>query len=281
MCGVFGYVNYGGLIDDVQIKEIYLALSKECSIRGASASGVSYVEQKELKVQKSPCDITRADYHIPWNAVTVMAHCRYDIQNNHGVNQNNHPFLGKTLNNIPYALAHNGILADMRTIREQYHLSDTEIETDSYGAVQLLNTMDCVDISHLKLLCESLNGSYTFTILDGDNNLFLCRGDVPIFLIHFREYKLYLYISTRDLFEAAIKRTDLDYIYRTNNVEIHRSPVTVLHVNQGDIVQITRHGELKKGSFVFREEKAICHNWYMHQIVSTPRLEQQISHLNN
>lgn len=281
MCGIFGYINYGELIDNEQMEKIYLALSKECSIRGGLASGISYVSQGKILIQKAPCDITRAGFSIPRDTITLMAHCRFDILNNYMMNINNHPFLGRTANDVPYAFAHNGILAEIRQLRDRYDLAETDIETDSYGAVQLLNTLDEVNIENLKYLCERVDGSYAFTILDGENNLYLCRGDVPIFLVHFKEYKLYLYISTRDLFEAAISNTELDYAYRTNNVEARQSPVSIIHLQKGDIVRITQEGELSRGCFEYREERAIYHNWYMHQIISTPVLEQQLSYLNN
>jgi|AGTN01.2.fsa_nt_gi Glucosamine 6-phosphate synthetase, contains amidotransferase and phosphosugar isomerase domains len=282
MCGLFGYVNYGELLKPSQIKKIYCSLAEVCRARGTHASGIAYVAPcSGLAVQKKAKDIVRSGFSYPNEATTLMAHCRLAIWDDYMDNRNNHPYSGRTTDGTEYALAHNGILADLRSIRERTGLPDPEIRIDSYGAVQLLNTKDTLDMQSLKSVCESLEGSYALTILDEFKNLYLCRGDVPLFLVHFRKPKLYVYISTRDLFEKAIAGTALNNDYKINNVETGEDDVGIVPLSKGDIVRISPDGELNRVCFRFNEKKAIHHNWYMHQLTQSPRLKRQLEQLNN
>jgi hypothetical protein len=130
-------------------------------------------------------------------------------------------------------------------------------------------------------MCEALQGSYAFTILSESGDLYLCRGDVPVYLVHFKPLKLYVYTSTRDLFERAISKSSLDELYQLNNPELKESPVNIIHTRKGDIWKITYTGELSHGTFTFHESSAIKRNWYMHTVIETPELLAQIESLNN
>jgi glutamine phosphoribosylpyrophosphate amidotransferase len=234
-----------------------------------------------IVIRKKPGSLVNAELSAPGDVKSLMAHCRLSLQGDQDFNDNNHPFYGVTRDSTSYALAHNGVLSGLRDMRARYSIPDSPIETDSYGAVQLLNRSESLDLESLRSVCEDLSGSFLFTILDERNNLYLCRGDVPVFLIHFSELELYLYVSTRDLFEQAIRGTILDDLYVTSNIEIGMSPASLVPVGKGEIVKISSEGNVERCCFNFNEEGAIKHNWYMHQIVGNHELEMQIKNLNN
>ncbi|MDR1493029.1 MAG: hypothetical protein LBT05_09950 [Planctomycetaceae bacterium] len=281
MCGIWGYVNYGDRLNENQIAEIYTAFSNVCITRGKHACGIAYVSGGVLSVKKAPTDLVSANFSYPANVKMLMAHCRLSLQKNYSNNNNNHPFCGQTFDGVKYAVEHNGILRDLRKIRRQFHLAKTEISTDSYLIAQILNTKSRLNLQTLKEVCETLRGSFSFTVLDEKNNFYVCRGDVPIYIIHFKKLKLYLYISTRDLFEQAAATTDLWFDYKSSNLELSAGSVNLVPTNKGTILQISPDGNLARETFIFQEEKAIRHNWYMHEITKTEELQQQLANLEN
>ena len=68
-----------------------------------------------------------------------MGHTRMTTQGSAKKNYNNHPFFG-CVKGKRFALAHNGVLWNDRGLRHTKHLPKTKIQTDSYVAVQLLNS---------------------------------------------------------------------------------------------------------------------------------------------
>lgn len=93
-------------------------------------------------------------------------------------NYNNHPFPGRT-GAVDFALAHNGVLYNDVALRDSLHLPKTKIQTDSYIAVQLLQRQNRLDFSSLRNMAEQVSGSFTFTVLDGADNLYFVKGDNP------------------------------------------------------------------------------------------------------
>jgi glucosamine 6-phosphate synthetase-like amidotransferase/phosphosugar isomerase protein len=284
MCGIFGYVYYGA---DAAISrsctrmKLYRALAEASLVRGRHASGIAYVEGSELIVQKKPRDIISADYSFPDETRVLIGHCRLTLFDNYDNNANNHPFRGETQDGKSFALMHNGILADLAKLRRVHGLPATNIETDSYAAAQLLNQAKEINLDSLRAMCEALHGSYIFTLLDENSNLYLLRGDVPVYLVHFKDEELYLYASTRDIFEAAILPSDLGLAYQTNNIDLARSRVERIVLERGDILKIAVDGGITRTRFRFNEDRAIYHNWYAHEITETAEMKEQIKNLGN
>ena len=115
-------------------------------------------------------------YRIPDDVHYVMGHTRMTTQGNEKYNYNNHPFLGKT-DNTDFALAHNGVLYNDEILKYREHLPETKIETDSYVAVQLIEKKRTLGTDSLKFMAEQLQGSFTITVLDENNNLHFVKGD--------------------------------------------------------------------------------------------------------
>ncbi|MDR3233749.1 MAG: hypothetical protein LBT46_08835 [Planctomycetaceae bacterium] len=281
MCGIFGYINYGDFLSNSQAAEIYSAFAEVCIVRGNHAAGIACFAAGKLYIKKDRTDLVQANFSYPHNTKILNAHCRMSIQNNYFCNENNHPFCGQTLNGTQYAAEHNGILMNLRELRQQFQLPLTDISTDSYFIVQLLNTKQSLSRRTLKEVCEVLQGSFVFTVLDDNGIFYICRGDVPVYVIHFKKWKLYVYISTRDLFERSAALTFLWNSYKTSNLESSKSEVHLVPLHKGHIIGIAPDGGLTRETFIFQDDKAIKHNWYLHEITETDELKQQLANLNN
>ena len=59
-------------------------------------------------------------------------------------------------------------------------LPKTKIETDSYIAVQLLESQKQLDEESIKYMAEKVDGSFSFTVLTEHNTLWLIKGDSPL-----------------------------------------------------------------------------------------------------
>ena len=75
------------------------------------------------------------------------------------------------------SLAHNGVLYNDYRLKITEHLPETKIETDSYVAVQLIEKKRTLNADSLKFMAEQLEGSFTITVLDENNNLHFVKGD--------------------------------------------------------------------------------------------------------
>ena len=122
-------------------------------------------------------------------------------------------------------------------VKAQYKLPDTPIETDSYVAVQMLEQYKTIDSSTLKEVSEAMRGSFVFTILRDDNTLFLVRGNNPITLYYYPELGLYVYASTKEILDKALKLCC-----------IKGYPISY-KINEGDIVRIDADGEISVTQF--------------------------------
>lgn len=138
----------------------------------------------------------------------------------------------------PFTLAHNGVLHNDRALRRELHLPKTKIETDSYVAVQLLERESRIDFDSLQKMAEALRGSYTITVLDGQNNLYIVRGNNPMCVYHFQRAGFYLYASTKGILDRAVARLHLT---KESHLEVSLA--------SGDILRIGANGSLKRGHF--------------------------------
>ncbi len=102
-------------------------------------------------------------------------------QGNEKFNYNNHPFAG-IAGDTSFAFAHNGVLWNDRELRKDKLIPDTHIETDSYAACQLIEQQNKLDFDSLKYMAETVEGNFTFTVLDDNNSLYILKGSNPMFL---------------------------------------------------------------------------------------------------
>ena len=166
-----------------------------------------------------------------------MGHTRLTTQGSEKKNYNNHPFLASA-GTGSFALAHNGVIRNDRLLRKQEQLPATKIETDSYIAVQLLARSSEISMDSLRDMAERLEGSFSFTVLDDQNNLYFVKGDSPLCLYHYPEIGAYLYASTKPILERALQQLPFAL---DNPIQIP--------LNCGEILQITAEGEERRETF--------------------------------
>lgn len=236
MCAIFGFLDYGKKVSASTLKRLLRALSVAAESRGTDATGISYVNNGNIVTFKKAKPAHKVKLYFPKETTAVIGHTRFTTQGSEKHNYNNHPFEGIT-DTHSFALAHNGVLYNDSELRREKTLPDTQIETDTYIAVQLLEKENAVDNNSIKSMAESVRGSFVFTILRDDNTLFLVKGDNPITLLHFPEFGLYIYASTTAILNVALKAVKL--AGRCEEVP----------VNDGNIIRIDSDGKLSVSNF--------------------------------
>ena len=236
MCAIFGFLDYGKKASASTLKRLLRALSVAAESRGTDATGISYVNNGNIVTFKKAKPAHKVKLYFPKDTTAVIGHTRFTTQGSEKHNYNNHPFEGST-DTHSFALAHNGVLYNDSELRLEKALPDTQIETDTYIAVQLLEKENAVDSKSIKSMAEAVRGSFVFTILRDDNTLFLVKGDNPITLLHYPELGLYIYASTTAILTAAMKAVKL--AGRCEKVP----------VNDGDIIRIDSDGKLSVSTF--------------------------------
>jgi len=241
MCAITGFLNYGHKIPHHVLLHLVKALTVAAECRGTDATGISYVNNGEMVTYKKPKPAHKLKFRFPQDTTAVICHNRMTTRGSELHNYNNHPFEGYA--DKPFALAHNGVIYNDTELRKQHYLPEPKIETDSYIAVQLLEEQRSIGFESVKTMAEELLGSYTFSILDADNTLWLVKGSNPLYLVHFPDLNLYVYASTQEIMNKVLKTTHLKK-FRHN----------VIETSEGDIIRIDCFGILQRGQFTPKEE---------------------------
>ena len=229
MCCLFGIYAYRGSLTAVQKRRLISSLATASEARGTDATGIAYNCDGHLAVYKRPWPAHLMRFRLPENVRCVMGHTRMTTQGDEKQNCNNHPFVGTS--GMPFALAHNGIIYNDKELRQERKLPDTNIETDSYIAVQLLEQQGKLNFSTIRTAAEALEGTLTLTILDGRDNLYIIKGNNPLTLYHFPRLGLYVYASTEAILKKGLKK---GFPHADRPVEVV--------MKEGDILRIDRHG---------------------------------------
>lgn len=237
MCSLFGYLDYQGIMPHRLARKLCQSLAVAAEDRGTDAAGISYVRDGEIVIYKRPKAAHKLHFDPPEGTRAVMGHTRLTTQGSEKKNQNNHPFYGKTPD-ISWSLSHNGCLFNDATLRKEKKLPATNIETDSYVAVQLIESQGRLDFDSLRYMAEAVRGSFTFSLLDADNSLYFVKGSNPLCLIHFKDLGIYVYASTDKIAEKALKR-----------VGLHKFAYEQICTDEGDIIKIDKNGNLTRSQF--------------------------------
>lgn len=244
MCGLYGFSYYG----DKTVKDLYKltnALAEQSAQRGTDATGIAFNDKGKLAV----CKEGKSAYSILFkhsdNIKALTGHTRHSTQGSEKKNYNNHPFYGQA-GKTRFALAHNGVIGNDDMLRRSYKLKKTKIETDSYIAVQLLEYKKCLDMKSIRFMAEALTGSFSFSILDNMNNLYLVKGDSPLSILHFPEYRMYVYASTEEILWRALIDTFLFDVIKSGKYED-------VPIREGDILKIQPDGKIDKGKFNYTD----------------------------
>lgn len=236
MCALFGWLDYKGIVSCKLLKKLTQALANASEERGTDASGISYIHDGNVVIYKRPKPAHKIRFAAPDDTRAMMGHTRMTTQGNEKYNYNNHPFLGHA--DISFALAHNGVLYNDQALRREKQLPETFIETDSYIAVQLIEQQKKLDFSSLQFMAESVQGNFTFTVLDVENTLYIIKGNNPMCLLHFADLGLYIYASTESILAKALKKINLLNV-----------PFSKIEVTQGEILRISSDGLLTRSKF--------------------------------
>ena len=206
MCCLFGLMDPRHSLSGRQKARLLRSLSIACEARGTDATGIAYRSGGRLCIHKKPLPAHQVRFFLPDDAYTVMGHTRMTTQGSASKTYNNHPFPG-TVNGHTFALAHNGVLYNDKTLRRNLRLPNTKIETDSYVSVQLIERQKALSFSSLRSMAESVEGSFTFTILDHMNGLYFVKGENPLCLNYYPRLGLYVYASTKEILNGGLAHT--------------------------------------------------------------------------
>ncbi len=245
MCCLFGMVDYGRSFTGKQKTKILHALASASEARGTDAAGIAYNSNGRLHVYKRPLPGHRLPLHIPDDTAVVMGHTRLATQGDGIRNYNNHPFqarAGKTA----FALAHNGVLRNDRKLRQLLNLPKTNIETDSFVAVQLLQQKETLNFDSLKYMAEKVEGSFTFTLLDERDNLYFVKGDNPMRIYQYPRLGLYVYASTEEILRDALGHIPCK-LGRPKRVPL----------GCGELLEISPDGTQRRSAFCFSDPFAL------------------------
>lgn len=237
MCCLFGLLDYGHSLSAKQTNRIISTLAKECEVRGTDATGVAYNSGGKLNIYKRPFPAHKMKFRIPSDAHVIMGHTRMTTQGSEKRNYNNHPFLG-CVGGQTFALAHNGVIYNDLTLRNEKHLPKTKIQTDSYIAVQLIEQQKTLDLAGLSYMAEQVEGSFSFTVMDESSNLYFVKGDNPLYILHFPRQRFYLYASTQEILEKALWR-----------LHISAKDGELVKLECGELLHIDAKGQMTRGSF--------------------------------
>lgn len=241
MCALFGWLDYKHIVPYKVLKKLTQALANAAEERGTDAAGISYIHDGKVTIFKRPKPAHKIHFNTPDDTTAIMGHTRLTTQGNQKFNQNNHPFLGNA--DKDFAFAHNGVLYNDLELRKVNNLPDTNIETDSYVAVQLIEQQKKLDFNSLKYMAESVHGNFTFTVLDEDNSLYIIKGSNPMCLLHFEMLGLYVYASTESIMKNALRKVNmLSFLY------------TRIETAHGDIIKIDKNGTITRSEFEGKED---------------------------
>ena len=242
MCCLFGFYNYsGGSIKNISV--LTNSLARQAIARGTDAAGIAYNHNGKLIIHKEPRSAALIDFKHPDNIVSMLGHTRHSTQGSHKRNHNNHPFSGRWQNRS-FALAHNGVLINDRELQKKLKLPKRKIETDSYVAVQLIEKKKILSEESIKYMVEQVEGSFSFSILDSQDKLWLIKGDSPLSIIHLPDYKLYVYASTDEILYKSLVDTKLFDAIKKGRLE-------EIAIKEGEIISISPNGQRNRSEFEY------------------------------
>ena len=179
MCSLFGWTDYAGIVPHKILRKLTQALANAAEERGTDAAGISYVRNGEVIIYKRPKPAHKLHFNPPEGTTAVMGHTRMATQGDKKLNFNNHPFAGHA--GRDFAFAHNGVLWNDKELRRDKVIPGTYIDTDSYIGVQLIEKQGKLDFDSLKYMAETVEGNFTFTVLDQNNDLYIEKGSNPLY----------------------------------------------------------------------------------------------------
>ncbi len=241
MCGLFGFLNYNGEKMN-NLSALTNALAEQSAVRGTDATGIAYCNPTGITIAKENKSAFKLKFNHTDCLIALIGHTRHSTQGSEKNNRNNHPFFGRCINS-KFAFAHNGVLYNDKTLRKEHKLPKTKIETDSYIGVQLIESQRYFNCDSIKYMAEKTEGSFSYSLLDDKNNIWLVKGDSPLSILHFPKLKVYVYASTDEiLYKALIDYPPLFYA-------LQRGEFQTVEIARGEILKIRSDGNLERNTF--------------------------------
>ena len=250
MCSLFGWLDYKGIVPHRMLRKLTQTLGNAAEERGTDAAGISYVKDGHITIFKRPKPAQKIHFHAPDGTIAVMGHTRLATQGDVKQNFNNHPFPG-TAGDTSFAFAHNGVLWNDKELRKDKLIPETHIETDSYAACQLIESQDKLDFDSLKYMAETVEGNFTFTVIDDNNSMYIVKGSNPMCLLHFKDIGLYVYASTESIMKAALRK-----------IGLHKFAHERVETDEGDIIRVDRTGDITRSEFEPKLYRSKYMSWY-------------------
>ena len=249
MCALFGWLDYRGIVPYRVLRKLTQALANAAEERGTDAAGISYINGGRVTIFKRPKAAQKLHFHAPDGTKAVMGHTRLATQGDKKQNYNNHPFAGHA--DKEFAFAHNGVLWNDKELRRDKVIPDTYIDTDSYIGVQLIEKQGKLDFDSLQYMAETVEGNFTFTVLDQTNSLYIIKGSNPMCLLHFETIGLFVYASTESIMKKALKQLGL-----------HKFESKRIDTDEGDILCIDKTGRISRSQFQPKIYRSKYLSWY-------------------
>lgn len=243
MCGLFGFSRYGDK-NVTGLTDLTNSLAEQSAIRGTDATGIAFTSSGGINIIKDSKSAYRMNFKHSDDIVALIGHTRHSTQGSEKKSYNNHPFSGKC-NNTRFALAHNGVLSNDKELRHKFKLPKTKIETDSYIAVQLIESQKHLDFDSIRYMSGRTEGSFSYSIIDDKNNIWLVKGDSPLSILHFPKLKMYVYASTDEiLYKSLVDYQPLFKALKSGDFE-------EIEISEGDILKIHPGGSLERNTFEY------------------------------
>lgn len=244
MCGLFGFSDTSRCLTPTQVRQLTRALAARSMVRGTDATGIAYNTKRWLHIFKRARPASCVPLSPPAGVHTVMGHVRMTTQGSALFNPNNHPFPGeldghRASASPDFALAHNGVLYNDQALRRRLHLPKTQVETDSYVVVQMLEAQGVLDLPTLQAVAEQLEGTFTLTLLDRRDNLYFVRGNNPLCLVEFPHLGLFVYASTAEILNDAVASLDF----------LQTRLYSLVWLDEGEILHLSADGRIELRTF--------------------------------
>jgi len=130
------------------------------------------------------------------------------------------------------------VIYNDKNLRKSENLPDTKIETDSFIAVQLIEQKGTLDFRSIANMAEKVLGSFCFTILGKNNELYIVKGDNPISIAKFED--IYIYASTDSILKKTLSKLKI-YSY------------DLYSVDTGEIVKFESVNKISSSKFNYQD----------------------------
>ena len=147
--------------------------------RGYDSAGVAYIENENLKVEKSVGEICNLEKKVEnLSSSTAIGHTRWATHG--GVTENNaHPHFSFSKN---IAMVHNGIVENYKELKEKLEIDTWRSQTDTEVFVNLVEKENGTLLEKLISASRKVIGSFAVAILDEKGNLVLGKRESPLYV---------------------------------------------------------------------------------------------------